>query len=56
LEDAIQRDRGQYRQEKKQTAELGVERARAQVELPDIGDIGRGRPRAWWTFVIGPAW
>ena len=34
---------------------MGLERARAQVELPDIGDIGRGRPRAGWAFVVGPA-
>ena len=25
-----------------------------QIELPDVGDIGRGRPRSWWSFVIGP--
>jgi len=56
LEDAIQGDRGQYRQEKEQAAELRVERARAQVELPDISDLGGGRPRTWWTLVISPAW
>jgi hypothetical protein len=56
LENAIQGNRGQYRQEKEQAAELRVERARAQVELPDIGDFGGGRPRIWWTLVIGPAW
>ena len=44
LEDAIQGDRGQYRQEKEQAAELRVERAPAQVELPDISDLGGGRP------------
>ena len=50
------RDRGQYRQEKEQAAELGVERVRAQVESPDINDLGGGRPRTWWTFVIDLAW
>jgi hypothetical protein len=40
----IQEDRGQYRQEKEQAAELRVERARAQVELPDISNLGGGRP------------
>ena len=56
LEDPVQGDRGEHRQEEEQAAELGPERRRAQVELADIGDIGRGRPRAGWTFVIGPAW
>jgi hypothetical protein len=34
---------------------LGFKRARVQVKLPDIGDIGCGRPRARWAFVVGPA-
>ena len=55
LEDAIEGDRGQHRQEEEQAAEFGPERPRAQVELPDIGDIGRGRPRAGWAFVVSPA-
>ncbi len=55
LEDAIEGDCGQHRQEEEQAAELGLERARAQIELPDIGDIGRGGPRAGWAFVVGPA-
>ena len=54
-EDAIEGNRGQHRQEEEQTAEFGPERPRAQVELPDVGDIGRGRPRARWAFVVGPA-
>ena len=29
--------------------------ARAEVKLPHIGDIGCGRPRARWAFVVGPA-
>ena len=56
LQNAIQGDRGQYRQEKEQATELRVERARAQVEFPDISNIGGGRSRTWWTLVIGPAW
>ena len=55
LEDAIEGDRGQRRQEEEQAAELGFKRARVQVKLPDIGDIGCGRPRARWAFVVGPA-
>ena len=55
-EDAIEGDRGQHRQEEEQAAEFGPERRGLKVELPDIGDIGRGRPRAGWTFVVGPAW
>ena len=54
-EDAIEGDRGQHRQEEEQAAEFGSERLRAQVELPDIGDVGRGRPRAGWALVVGPA-
>ena len=46
---------GQHRQEEEQAAELGAERRGAEVELPDIGDIGDGGPRAGGTFVIGPA-
>ena len=56
LEDAVQGDRGQHRQEEEQAAELACRTTRAQVELPDIGDIGGGRPRTGGTFVIGPAW
>ena len=56
MEDAIQGDRGQYRQEKEQAAKLRVERARAQVELPDIGNLSSGRPQTWWTLIIGLAW
>ena len=55
LEDAIEGNRGQHGQEEEQAAELGLKRARAQVKLPDIGDIGSGRPRARWAFVVGPA-
>ena len=55
LEDAIEGDRGQNGQEEEQAAELGLKRARAEVKLPDIGDIGCGRPRARWAFVVGPA-
>ena len=54
-EDAVEGDRGQHGQEEEQAAELGLERSRAQVKLPDIGDIGRGRPRARWAFIVGPA-
>ena len=56
LEDPVQGDRGEHGQEEEQAAELGPKRRRAQVELPDIGDIGRGWSRSGWTFVIGPAW
>ena len=55
-QDPVQGDRGEHGQEEEQAAELGPERRRAQIELPDIGDIGRGRPRAGWTFVVVPAW
>ena len=54
-EDAVEGDRGEHRQEEEQAAELGAERLRAQIELPDIGDIGRGRPRAGWALVVSPA-
>ena len=54
-EDAIERDRGEHGQEEEQAAELGLERLRAQIKLPDIGDIGCGWPRAGWAFVVGPA-
>ena len=43
------------RQKEEQAAELGPEGPRAQVELPNVGDIGRGRPRAGWALVVGPA-
>ena len=39
-----------------QAVELRVERARAQVELPDISDLSGGGPRTWWTLVISPVW
>ena len=55
LEDAVEGNRSQHRQKEEQTTEFGPERPWAQVELPDIGDIGRGRPRAGWAFVVGPA-
>ena len=32
-----------------------MERPWVQVELPDIGDLSRRRPRAGWAFVVGPA-
>ena len=55
-EDPVQGDGGQHWQEEEQAAELGAERRGAEVELPDIGDIGNGGPRTDGTFVIGPAW
>ena len=45
----------QDRQEKEQAAELGGERPWVQVELADIGDLGRRRSSAGWAFVVGPA-
>jgi hypothetical protein len=54
LDDSVQGDRSQHRQEEEQAAELGPERRRTQIELPDVGDIGDGRPRPGGTFVIGP--
>ena len=54
-EDSVQGDRGQDRQEQEQPAELGGERPWVQVELPDIGDLGRCRVRAGRAFVVGPA-
>ena len=54
LEDSVERDRSQHRQEEEQAAELGPKRRRTQIELPDVGDIGDGRPRAGGTYVIGP--
>ena len=39
-QDPVQVGRDQVGQEQEQSAELGVERARCQVELADIGDIG----------------
>ena len=53
--DAIERDRGQHRQEEEQATELGPERPRAQVELPDVGDIRRGRPNSGWALIVRPA-
>jgi hypothetical protein len=55
LEDAIEGNRSQHRQKEKQTAEFGPEGPRAQVELPGVGDIGRGWAGAGWAFVVGPA-
>jgi hypothetical protein len=54
-EDAVQGDGGEGRQEEEQAAELGRERPGIQVELPHIGDLGRRRPRAGRSLVIGPA-
>ena len=54
-EDAVQGDRGQHGQEQEQAAELGPEGAWAEVELPDIRDVGRRRVRAGWAFLVGPA-
>jgi hypothetical protein len=34
---------------------LGVKRSWIEVELSDIGDIGRSRPRAGLAFVVGSA-
>ena len=48
LEDAIEWNRSQHRQKEEQAAEFGPEGPRAQVELSNVGDIGRGRPRAGW--------
>ena len=56
LEDPVQGDRGQHRQEEKQAAEFGAERRGAEVQLPDIGDIGDGGSGANGPFIIGPAW
>jgi len=55
LEDAIEGNRSQHRQKEEQAAEFGPEGPRAQVKLSNVGDIGRGRPRAGWALVVGPA-
>ncbi len=55
LEDAIEGNRSQQRQKEEQAAEFGPEGPRAQVKLSNGGDIGRGRPRAGWALVVGPA-
>ena len=54
-EDAIEGDRGEHRQEEEQAAEFGPERLRAQIQLPDVGDIGRGWPRSGWALIVSPA-
>ena len=56
LEDAIEWNRSQRRQKEEQAAEFGPEGPRAQVELSNVSDIGRGRPRPGWALVVGPAW
>ena len=55
LEDVIEGNRSQHRQEEEQAAEFGPEGARAQIELPNVRDIGRGWTRAEWALVVGPA-
>jgi len=54
-EDAIEGDRGKHRQEEEQAAKFGPERLRAQIKLPNIGDIGRGWPRSGWALIVSPA-
>ncbi len=55
-EDPVPGDGSQNRREEEQAAELGAKRRGAEVQLPDIGDIGDGGARADGAFVIGPAW
>jgi hypothetical protein len=54
-EDAIEGDRSKHRQKEEQAAEFGPERLRAQIQLPDIGDISRSRPRSGWALIVSPA-
>ena len=55
FEDAIEGNRSQQRQKQEQSAEFGPEGPQAQVELPNVSDSGRGRPRAGWALIVGPA-
>ena len=55
-EHAIEGDRGEHRQEKEQAAEFGPERLQAQIQLPDVDDVGRGWPRSGWALIVSPAW
>ena len=54
-EHAIEGDRGEHRQEKEQAAEFSPERLRAQIQLPDVGDIRRGWPRSGWALIVSSA-
>ena len=54
-EHAIEGNRGEHRQEEEQTAEFGPERLRAQVQLPDVGGIGRDWPRSKRALIVSPA-
>ena len=33
-----------------------MDRAGLQVQLPDVSDVGRGRSRSLWSFVVAAAW
>src|SRR5689334_3703581 len=52
LDEPIQADAGQGRQEQEQAPELGTELPRAQVQVADIGDFGRSRAGPWWAFLV----
>ena len=51
--DAVERDRGQGREEQEQPAEAGAQLPRGQVELPDVGGVGRGGPGSRRALVVG---
>src|SRR5207248_6826819 len=47
-----ERERGQSRQEQEEAAELGVDSSRAEVELPDVGNIGPSGARGRGTVLV----
>jgi hypothetical protein len=53
--DRVERDCGRGRQEQEQPAEAGPQVPGGQVELPDVGDVGRGGPGTEGPFVVTAA-
>jgi hypothetical protein len=54
-EDPVQRQGGKVGHEQEQSAELGTEVPRCQVELGHVGDGSRLRPRSGRAFIIPTA-